>query len=227
VHYFDNNTNYARGYDWYAQQMPQSHPTDIVIEKTPAYFVSPLAPQRVHMFNPHIRLVLIIREPVERTISDYSQVHDNKLSRNKTHAAFERLIFNEHTGRLNLDYKPIRNSLYAKHLQRWLRLFPLASIHIVDGDQFVLHPLDELRKVEQFLGLKSHISAQQLEFNATKGFYCFKRLLHLPAKCLGSSKGRRHVNIDERSKQRLQSLLQPYNVQFFNLINRTFNWTSL
>lgn len=51
IHYFDRDVNWLRGIDWYKSQMPLVCPNDfqrvLVIEKTPGYFRSPVAPNRV------------------------------------------------------------------------------------------------------------------------------------------------------------------------------------
>ena len=59
----------------------------ITIEKTPAYFVSPRVPSRVRKMNESVKLLVIVRDPVERAISDYMQVryfvaHLDSLLRN-------------------------------------------------------------------------------------------------------------------------------------------------
>ena len=33
VHFFDNDTNYNKGLDWYRDQMPQTNPWEIALEK--------------------------------------------------------------------------------------------------------------------------------------------------------------------------------------------------
>ena len=46
--------------------------------------------------------------------------------------------------RINTKYKPVRNSLYAIHLSRWLEHFPLEQFLILDGDRFIRDPLFEV-----------------------------------------------------------------------------------
>ncbi|VEL13800.1 unnamed protein product [Protopolystoma xenopodis] len=70
----------CRGSTWYRNQMPPARPDDLVVEKTPAYFHMPNVPRRVRDILPDIRLILILRDPLERTISDYLQV-SNRNSR--------------------------------------------------------------------------------------------------------------------------------------------------
>ena len=65
---------YEEGEDWYRRQMPYSTQHQITIEKTPNYFVDKLAPGRVFDFNSSMRLMLIVRNPVDRSMSDYLQL---------------------------------------------------------------------------------------------------------------------------------------------------------
>lgn len=79
VHFFDRDENYARGLDWYRKKMPYSFRGQITIEKSPSYFVTPEVPERVRAMNASIKLMMIVRDPVTRAISDYTQL--------KSHAA--------------------------------------------------------------------------------------------------------------------------------------------
>lgn len=44
------------------------------MEKTPSYFVMREVPQRVYLMNPSVKLLVVVRDPVTRVISDYAQV---------------------------------------------------------------------------------------------------------------------------------------------------------
>lgn len=225
LHFFDRDYVYVKGVEWYRRRMPYSLAHQITVEKTPAYFVNPLAPERIFGLNDSIRLLLIVREPVRRTVSDYTQVHTTKMAKGKPHEPFERMVIDHRTGQIRSCYKPVRNSLYYKHFRRWLNYFPLSSIHLVDGDRFVEDPLSELRKVETFLGLEHKIDSRQLYYNRTKGFYCYRHPRD-GAKCLGETKGRQHVNISQDVREKLEAFFAPFNRLFFDLTNRTFDWTS-
>lgn len=79
VHFFDRNSNYELGIEWYRNQMPETGPHEITIEKSPAYFVTHEVPERVKAMNASIKLILILRNPVTRLISDFSQTIANRL----------------------------------------------------------------------------------------------------------------------------------------------------
>lgn len=79
VHFFDNDERYAMGLEFYRNQMPYSAVGQITIEKSPAYFVTSTVPERIKAMNASIKLILIVRDPVIRLISDYTQLAHNKL----------------------------------------------------------------------------------------------------------------------------------------------------
>ncbi|GMS87164.1 hypothetical protein PENTCL1PPCAC_9339, partial [Pristionchus entomophagus] len=223
VHYFDDEINFKKGTEWYLQQMPLSTEEMITIEKTPAYFTNRLVPERVHRMNPAMKIILIVREPVIRAISDFTQVYYNRLEMNKTLPEFSSLAFTRE-GRIGMTYKPVRNSIYELHLSPWLRLFPLKQILVLDGDAFAKDPLSQLRIAEEFLGISHLIQTDQLIFDPAKGFYCFRKAHLSKAKCLGRSKGRPHREIDNEVQRQLSKLLRPHNRAFFQMINRSFDW---
>ncbi len=60
--------------------MPKSRKDEISIEKSPRYFVAPDAPRRIHAMNSSIKLILTVREPITRAISDYQhRLRHNQL----------------------------------------------------------------------------------------------------------------------------------------------------
>ena len=54
--------------------MPSSRPDQVVIEKTPSYFITTKAPRRVWLMSSQTKLIVVVRDPVRRAISDYAQV---------------------------------------------------------------------------------------------------------------------------------------------------------
>ncbi|XP_058651961.1 heparan sulfate (glucosamine) 3-O-sulfotransferase 1-like1 [Onychostoma macrolepis] len=220
LHFFDWDENYAKGFEWYRDQMPYSYPNQITVEKTPGYFTSPVAPARIHAMNSSIRLLLILRDPTERVISDYTQVYFNRLENHKPVQAIENMLVKN--GALNTRYKAIQRSLYDVHMRNWLQHFPLEQIHIVDGDTLIHDPLPELQRVERFLHLPPRIVASNFYFNQTKGFYCIRSDGH--ERCLHESKGRPHPPVNSTVLRQLRSYLRQHNRNFYRLIGRTFNW---
>lgn len=224
MHFFSNDTNYQLGLDWYLKKMPLSLPDQITIEKTPKYFISEISPSRIHRMNSSIKLVAILRHPTTRVVSDYTQICANKQAKNETAEAFEIRALDRQTGHVNPDYKATQISMYHLHISRWLQLFPLRNLHIVDGDNLIVNPLAEIRKLETFLNLPHLVNQESLYFNSTRGFYCMRRSKAAPEQCLGANKGRKHVNISQKVIVKLNKFFRPHNERLYKLIGRRFSW---
>lgn len=89
VHFFDKFDNYQRGLDWYRSQMPLSTDAQLTVEKSPSYYVTPEVPERVYAMNPHVQLVLIVRDPVTRLLSDFAQIEASRAAQNLPNRRFQ------------------------------------------------------------------------------------------------------------------------------------------
>jgi [heparan sulfate]-glucosamine 3-sulfotransferase 5 len=156
VHYFDNYENYRKGLSWYVSKMRKSRKGQLTGEKSPKYFVAPHVPARIkdysRMVQKDVKLLLVVRNPVDRVISDYAQGLDKRevnLSRTKKiREEFNRRAFDQRTGDVNSRWGAISVSQYSTHLSRWLEKFSLKQLHIVDGDKLIADPANEMKKVD-------------------------------------------------------------------------------
>ncbi|XP_047108748.1 heparan sulfate glucosamine 3-O-sulfotransferase 2 isoform X3 [Schistocerca piceifrons] len=149
VHFFDKF--YAKGFEWYRNRMPPTLEGQVTMEKTPSYFVTREAPQRVYEMSPITKLLVVVRDPVTRAISDYTQAVSKKLDMPQ----FEELAFFNFTGRegktvVDTSWGPVKIGIYARHLERWLRYFPLRQLHFVSGEQLVIDPAAEMARVQYY-----------------------------------------------------------------------------
>uniref|UniRef100_A0A1A8SJN4 Sulfotransferase n=2 Tax=Nothobranchius TaxID=28779 RepID=A0A1A8SJN4_9TELE len=220
VHFFNVEEHFRRGLDWYRAQMPLTLPAQLTVEKTPGYFAAPQVPARIWDMNPAVRLLLIVRDPAERLVSDYTQVLHNRLTQLKSYQPLEELLL--HNGHINRGYKALQRSLYHQHLARWLQVFTRDQIHVVDGDALIRDPFPELRKAERFLDLPPRINPNNFYFNTTKGFYCLLSAGH--DKCLDESKGRPHAPLSSLALKKLCRFFRKPNKLFFEMVGRSFSW---
>ena len=224
MHFFDDDDCYSLGLEWYRKKMPYSFPGQIVIEKTPSYFVDEAVPERVYRMNSSIKLLVVLRDPTERTISDYTQIHSNKVGRGKYHETFEELVLDPETGDIRKGYNAVRRSIYHRHFSRWLHYFPREQVHFVVGEKLVTNPVSELEKIEQFLGIPHKLTDDYFYFNKTRGFYCVRHDT-LGPRCLAPSKGRTHPNVNPLVVNKLQQFFRPHNQRFYDLADIDFGWS--
>ncbi|XP_006753702.1 PREDICTED: heparan sulfate glucosamine 3-O-sulfotransferase 2 [Myotis davidii] len=219
-HFFDRN--YGRGLDWYRSLMPRTLESQITLEKTPSYFVTQEAPRRIFNMSRDTKLIVVVRNPVTRAISDYTQT----LSKKPDIPTFEGLSFRNRTlGLVDVSWNAIRIGLYALHLEGWLRYFPRAQIHFVSGERLITDPAGEMGRVQDFLGLRRFLTDKHFYFNKTKGFPCLKRTeASLLPRCLGKSKGRAHVQIDPEVIDQLREFYRPHNIKFYETVGQDFRW---
>lgn len=224
VHFFDKF--YAKGFEWYRKRMPPTLEGQVTMEKTPSYFVTREAPQRVYEMSPLTKLLVVVRDPVTRAISDYTQA----VSKKPDMPQFEELAFFNYTRRkgktlVDTSWGPVKIGIYARHLERWLQYFPLRQLLFVSGEQLVIDPAAEMARVQDFLSLKRVVTEKHFYFNSTKGFPCLmKSEGHSTPHCLGKTKGRNHPYINPVAIQRLREFYRPFNARFYQLTGINFGW---
>ncbi len=135
-------------------------------EATPDYLVDPRAPARCHAFLPDARIVVMLREPGERALSQFH--HNVRLGLEME--TFDRAIELEES-RISADlaemgenpstsatafrrFSYLIRGDYAEQLQRWFDLYPRNRILIVESEEFFSDPDRVLGKVLDFVGAR-------------------------------------------------------------------------
>jgi len=166
VHYFD--MNYDRGLGWYRAHFPLRRAGRVTFESSPYYVFHPLAAERIATDLPGVRLLVLVRDPVERAYS----AHAHELARGFETEPFERALDREQE-RLAGEEERIRaqpgylsnphqhhaymaRGRYAEQLARLEALFDADRIHVVDSGDFFAKPEPVYDAVLDFLGLPRH-----------------------------------------------------------------------
>ena len=223
------NFNFENGFNWYIEQMEAANEDEVVVEKS-IYFHHKVASERIwKTFGNKIKLILIVKDPVERLLSQYAMQFDNSVF-NRT---FSSLAFKSIDGKLtvNTAYGPVNVSNYAKWMKIWLDAgFDLSNFLIIDGHKFSQDPLPELIKVEQFIGLRHMFSEDSFYFNETRGFACVRPNFtfangspsNLDGGCAEAECGRKHPTLKLNELNLLYQFYAPFNIEFFKLIRMEF-----
>ena len=225
MHFF--TLKYENGLEWYRDQMPYSCYGQIVIEKSPDYFVNEDVPRRVFRMNPNIRLLLIVRDPIQRAISAYyhAKRQHEKLQKRAGHKLTEPYPSFESSWK-----RYVHNYQYVTHFENWLKYFKKQQIHVIDGDAMSGYPVPELNKVEDFLNIEHYLNDKRFVFNSTKGFYCLRNLESREdsntdnADCLYETKGHSHPNVSSSVIKKMKLYLRAESKRFFSLIGKNFDW---
>lgn len=146
VHFFDEY--FDRGLDWYRQQFPGSESAVAVGEATPNYMFSTIALDRIRDTLPDVKLVVMLRDPIDRAHSHYW--HDR--ARGKTSGDFEDTVMRELDGSgQGLNY--VARGRYRAQIEDILERFPPTALHVEIFEDMVDRPEDLYSSVCRFIGV--------------------------------------------------------------------------
>ncbi len=140
LHFFDRY--YDRGMSWYQSFFPKENQFgqhQCIGEITPAYLFEPRVPNLISQCIPNCKFIAILRNPVERTYSEYAHsVRNNNDKR----------TFVEY---LEQNPDAFSRSLYSEQLKRYFNLFPKENFLIFSFDEIKSQPNKVLNKIAGFL----------------------------------------------------------------------------
>jgi hypothetical protein len=163
------------------------------IEYSTSYFSAKTLPKRVYKFNKEMKLILIVRNPVTRIISHFTHLLENNMVKitGNSNITFEKRV---NFIIKNINNNDVKNSIvrrckYAYNYKQWLKYFPREQMLILNGENFIVNPYQEIKKVEEFLNLKKIFLKKNFVFDKAKGFYCIRKNENQKPTCLGPDKG--------------------------------------
>jgi len=174
------------------------------------YLYSPKAPKRVRELLPDTKLLLALRNPVDRAYSHYQHIHRNGWEPLSFEDAIEQEEQRLQTDVPEDEYLPafrrygyVKKGLYADYLKNWLEIFPKEQIFILRSEDF-FNDEDALRvycQVQEFLGLPiwKHIKFK----NVNPGKY---------------------QDMLPKTRQKLTEYYTPHNQRLYELVGRDFEW---
>ena len=181
VHYFD--LHHERGIDWYKANFPlESRMAGrITFEATPNYLASAEAPRLMGAVIPQAKIIVLLRNPIERSHSSWRLRRLEGLDDRPFEDAVEDelsgvTLHNEDTeeGRRRLDrakqWAYVEKSRYDEHFQRWFNFFNRNQFLILQSEALFSNPDDTLNEVQEFLGIDTDSSIGLPRTNSTAPF---------------------------------------------------------
>lgn len=155
--------NYECLVSWYQSNFPpsQHRPKAITFEASTDTFAHPLAAARLAEHQPAIRLILILRDPVERIFSEYNQYRRLGFNLQDWEKAIDQEIsllgncplIEEDLEGLAFDDSFLLRGTILPHLRRWQKLFPPDQLLILEQNQLSQNPTMTMQRVYDFLGI--------------------------------------------------------------------------
>ena len=215
--YFDDN--YHLGINWYKSFFPTKFTKNKIIKKygkfltydvTPGYFQNLWCIKRMCKTLPDVKLILVLRNPVDRTYSHYQSSTKRGM---KTKIPFRDLldidlktyeqIKNDDNEYLNFILNSyIGPSIYVRLVKEWLKYFRLEQLLIFSTEELAKNPREVFSRIFGFLNIKEEEINTESRQNV----------------------GGYDASLDSDLRQRLIDFFRPHNEELFNTINQRFDW---
>lgn len=152
--YFD------RGYGWYESRFAQTTAAHIAAgEVSPSYFYNPLAVKRAHEYNPDFKILVSLRDPVDRMYSNH--LHEVR----KGHIAGDDLSFERAFARNPMYFD---QSLYARHLKMWIEAFGASNVLVMLQEEIADDPKGQAARLCAFMGVSALDDSEFFERRANE-----------------------------------------------------------
>jgi hypothetical protein len=140
IHFFDEH--YDRGEQWYFDHFAMELDETVCGEYTPDYLAHPYAIDRLAKVSPTSKLIVSLRNPVERAYSAYKLL--------LAHGTYRDLSFKE---AFSPESELAVGGLYGRHLQRLFNLFPRDQVKILFFDDILREPLEVIQDLYSWLSV--------------------------------------------------------------------------
>ena len=214
---------YDRGLPWYRGQFPRFNKRVRLSikrrgwirtgEATPYYLFHPLAAERIRAFDADMKMVVMLRDPVERAYSHYR--HHVKLGEetlsfeaaieaepDRLQGEEERMLANpDYEGRNYRLFSYLTRGQYAEQLERFFERFQRSQFLILSSEAFFADPAGVFERTQRFLGLPLRPRNDYEQFNPG----------HKAA-------------IETATRERLQNHFRPHNERLFRLLGEDYGW---
>jgi len=213
--FFDRHFN--KGVNWYRHQFPLSHGNNkLAGDNTPYYIFHPLVPERIYKTCPKAKLILILRNPVDRA---YSQFQMERRKGRETHDTFEAAIEGEmqriKQAKAELLKAPLKNNhnhentsylsrgKYVEQVRDWLKWFDREQLLVLESELIFANPA------------------------LLKTVYSFLNVENVPPTDLSAYNIVHYSTMPNELRIKLNQFFDPYNRELEQVLNMKFNWGTL
>jgi Sulfotransferase domain len=147
-----------RGVDWYASLFRGCAPGQVAGEVCP-YFTWPEAPERISQVIPRCKIIVTLRDPVDRTYSHYKMMRAHVFTRGTLQEAMAK------------DRQLREGSRYGTYLPRWFERFGRENVLVADYDDLRSNPQGFLDPICDFIGISRFTVGARRERDSALNMY--------------------------------------------------------
>tara|TARA_Y100000996_G_scaffold415563_1_gene411186 strand:- start:2690 stop:3535 length:846 start_codon:yes stop_codon:yes gene_type:complete len=221
IGFFDDN--YHLGINWYRSMFPTKYEKQRITQKfgkfltydvTPWYIRRPWIVNRIKTLLPSVKIIAVLRNPVDRTYSHYHLTcrekgltksfeeiieedirkindYDNNLKNSREY--FEDFVQNSHIAR----------GFYLEQLEHWLKVFDKKNLLIISSEDLAKNTQETLNSIFDFLDLEHQTIPNLQKTNVGK-----------------------YPKMKDETRKSLENYFSTHNENLFKKIEKYFNWNN-
>lgn len=225
IHFFDRK--YSKGLAWYRGHFPTHIEkyytqrlrgrTFLTGEATPSYLFHPHTPKRIAKALPQAKLIVLLRNPVDRAYSQYYHAinhgyetlsFEESIQNEIERTASERAKILQDEYYQSYAYKHLSylsRGIYIDQLQAWMSLFPREQFLILKSEDFYADPLTTLKQVLAFLNVP-------------------ERELRVQKEDFKQYNNNAYSQMNSALRKRLLEYFEPHNARLYEFLGINFGW---
>ncbi len=215
------SVTYDKGTDWYRAHFPyenemQGGPVNgryLTGEATPNYIYHPLCAERAFSVVPDAKLIVLLRNPVERAYSNYHHMVRTKrepfsfeeaiaAEENRLEGTVEQIKNNPNASLRNFfNYSYLARGRYIEQVENWLQFYPREQFLFLRSEDMFENPAKMFGQISDFLALPDFDLKEYP--NANPG---------------------RYAPMKDETRTYLNEYFRPYNKRLYALLGIDFGW---
>jgi len=223
IGFFDQYLNYCKGIRWYRSHFPSLfrryffkyvlRQEFITGEASTSYILNPHALKRISEIVPHAKLILLLRNPIDRAYSHYQHSvrsgRENlsfedaiRIEKERTGENWKGLKDDETSPIDDIDhYGYLSTGIYADQVKVLMDIFAMEQVLILASEELFMNPSVVLQKVLDFLNMPRWELKEFEKFNAGE-----------------------YLSLEITTRKILNEYFKPYNQRLYAYVGRYFDW---
>ena len=207
--FFDNH--WKKNLNWYAKHFEHVKEGQIIGESSPSYMIRPYALERMKRILPGAKIIVMLRNPVERSFSQFK--HYIKNSRRFKHCIgltenFEEFLekyakppYDERLHWMGLGI--LERSKYLPQLKELFKYYNEKQVLIIKSEDYFKNPLGICNMVCSFLEIPPLRKIKEVR---------------------NYNKSTLDIKLKPETKNKLKQYFAPFNKQLYKYLNRNLGW---
>jgi hypothetical protein len=171
AHYFDDEKHFSKGHPDYAKYHAFFSPRKnhkVLGETTPIYMYWPTSLKRIFEYNPKMKLIIILRNPIDRAHSHWN-MHRSKNVETLSFGeaiATEKERCSEPLSYEHRKFSYVDRGHYLDQLRRIWEYFPKENVLVLKSEDLKQNPNTTLNQVATLLGISEFKNTQSKNVHA-------------------------------------------------------------